>query len=849
MAKQKVAIIGGVAGGASAAARLRRLDAESEITIYERGGYISYANCGLPYYIGDVIQERGALLLQTPEMMKAKFDINVKILHEVTQIDPDNKKLLIKNVQTGETVEDSFDKLIISTGSSPFIPPIPGIDAPNIFKLWSVEDTDTIKAFCNENKPKNAVVIGAGFIGIEMAENLHELGLNVNIVEMQSHIIPMIDDDMASLLHQNVNMNNVKLFLGEAVEKFENKGDKTTVTMKNIETGEIKTIDADLIILSIGVRPNSEIAKNCGIAVNAKGGIITNNKMETSHKDIYAVGDVIEVDNYITKERTMIPLAGPANKMGRIVADVIAGLDSKYDGSMGTSIAKVFDLSIGFVGFSDTALIRAGKVKDKDFHSIIINQKSHAGYYPGATTLTLKMSFTKEGKILGCQIIGQESVDKAIDIVATIMRTDGTIYDLTELELSYAPPFSSAKAPVNMLGFVAENILKGLVKLTPAEEVKKMVSKTDEIPDFLILDVTEDIERQVFKIDGSIQIPMTAMYQRWEELLPHKDKHIIVYCAVGVRSYNMARFLSNRGFENVSVMSGGTEFYKSLMHTLNANVDFTENNNPNNKGNASSSTPSSQNDTELDIKDLNCCGLQCPGPIMKVNETMLTMKNGESLKVISTDMGFATDIDAWCKATGNTLLEKRREGKENIVIIRKGLDFEDVEKHNALSNATTPAPVQNGQTIVVFSGDLDKVLASLIIANGAASMGKNVTMFFTFWGLNAIRKPGKQNVKKDFMSNMFGKMMPQGAEKLKISNMNMGGMGTSLMKKVMKEKNVSSLNELIKQAQQNGVRFIACTMSMDVLGITESELLDGVEYGGVAAYLGYTNDSNSNLFI
>ncbi len=841
MGKQKVIIIGGVAGGASAAARLRRLDIEAEITIYERGGYISYANCGLPYYIGDVIEDRDALLLQTPEMMKQKFNIDVKVLHEVIKINPEKNSLIVKNLETGKEIEDNFDKLIISTGSSPFIPPIPGIDAPNIFKLWTVEDTDKIKSFYEANKPKNAVVIGAGFIGIEMAENLHELGMNVNIVEMQSHVIPMIDDDMASLLHQNINMNNVKLFLGETVEQFENKGDITTVKMKSG-----KTIDADLVILSIGVRPNSELAKDCGIALNQRGGILTNKYMETSHKNIYAVGDVVEVDNYITKERTMIPLAGPANKMGRIVANIVSGKNSCYKGSMGTSIARVFDLAIGFVGFSDVALERMGKVKGKDFHSIIINQKSHAGYYPGATPLLMKMSFTPTGEILGAQIVGQDTVDKAIDIIATIMRTNKTIYDLTELELAYAPPFSSGKAPVNMLGFVAENLLTGLVQFAHPDEVKKLIHSENN--DVIILDVTESVEREVFKIKDSVHLPMTEIHQRWEELLPYKDKRIITYCAVGVRSYNVSRFLSERGFSKVEVLAGGTELYKSMCHEINRNVDFDSKKKP--------VTHDFVKTENLDCRELNCCGLQCPGPIMKVNDSISEMADGEVLKVRSTDMGFTMDIESWCKATQNTLIDICKEDKESVVFIQKGLDKIAKESSSNDDTATHPvAPTNgnvtmpNGQTIVVFSGDLDKVLASFIIANGAASMGKEVTMFFTFWGLNALRKAENQKVDKDFMSSMFGKMMPQGADKLTISKMNMAGMGTSMMKKVMKEKNVSNIGDLIKQAQENGVRFIACTMSMDVLGITKEELIDGIEFGGVAAYLGYTNNANSNLFI
>ncbi|PXV95638.1 CoA-disulfide reductase [Lachnotalea glycerini] len=831
---QKTIIIGGVAGGASAAARLRRRDAAMEIIMLEKGDYISYANCGLPYYIGDVIQNRDALLLQTPQAMKKKFNIDVRISSEVIKINPDEKKVLIKNQKTDEEYEESYDKLIIATGSSPIKPPIEGIDNESIFTLWTIPDMDKIKAYLKSNTPKRAAVIGGGFIGLEMAENLHAEGLNVTLIEMQNQVMAPADFEMAQLLHENMRANNVNLLLGDGVKSFSNENGITSILLNSG-----KTIQVDMVILSIGVKPNSALAKNAGIALNSKGGIIVDEHLQTSKPDIYAVGDVIEVDNYVLKNKTMIPLAGPANKQGRIVADNIAGDKKRYNGSLGTAVAKVFDLSVATVGMNEKTLMTQGKEKNKDYYTVLINQKSHAGYYPDATPITLKLIFDHEGKIYGAQAVGQDGVDKRIDTIAVTMRLNGTIYDLTELELAYAPPFSSAKDPVNMLGFVAENVLNGYVSFIEYNEMDEMILNSDQSK-YTVLDVTEDIERMVFQIPDSHHIPLGQLKERFHEL--NKEKLIITYCAIGVRSYNAARLLMQNGFKRVAVLSGGTSFYKSMHH---ADMLKEENEMKSTVTAAQIKEAPSENVTaNQELKVLDCCGLQCPGPIVKVNDAMSQMKDSEILRVSATDMGFARDIEAWCKRTGNTLVKKERKDKENIVYIKKGTGFCEMERS---TNETVVLP--QGKTIIVFSGDLDKVLASFIIANGAAAMGRPVTMFFTFWGLNALRKTETVKVKKPLIEKMFGIMMPQGTKKLKLSKMNMGGMGTQMMKKVMKDKNVDSLEALMKQAMANGVKLVACTMSMDVMGITKEELIDGVELAGVASYLGDAEESNVNLFV
>lgn len=874
MAKKTV-IIGGVAGGATTAARLRRRDEKMQIVILERGGYISYANCGLPYYIGDVIKSRDALLLQTPEAMKAKFDIDVRVMSEVTRILPEEKVVEVRNLRTGEIYRESYDNLVLATGSSPVKPPIPGIDGENIFTLWSVPDTDRIKSYIIEKRPKRAAVIGGGFIGLEMAENLHAQGLKVSVIEMQDQVMAPLDLDMANLLHENLRMNGVNLILGDGVKEFHRADGITT-----LELTSGKMVETDMVILSIGVRPNSELAAQAGAALNKRGGVQVDEYLKTTLPDVYAVGDVIEVDHYVTKEKTMIPLAGPANKQARILADNLAGDQKKYNGTLGTAVAKVFDLHAASVGLNEKQLRAMGKVKNQDYFTALINQKSHAGYYPGAVPLTLKMMFGQEGKIFGGQIVGQDGVDKRIDTLAAVMRLNGTIYDLEELEPAYAPPFSSAKDPVNMLGFTAENILRGMVSFIEWEELDAMLADPERKETFTILDVTEEMERMVYSIPGSYHIPLGKLRGRMEEL--DRDKLIIPYCAIGVRSYNAARILSQNGFEKVVVLAGGTAFYKS-MHWQKAEafpgsggpeeVQQSESEQEDRKKPAAreENTMKAEAISDKELRVLDCCGLQCPGPIMKVHEAVLEMKENEVLKVCATDMGFAADIGSWCRRTGNTLVKTERADKENIVYIRKGTadcvsgisgsDTGNVsccgagqmsQKGTQVCGTQGNLPtteLPQGKTIIVFSGDLDKVLASFIIANGAAAMGRPVTMFFTFWGLNALRKSDGPSVKKPFMEKMFGAMMPKGSRKLKLSKMNMAGMGTAMMKKVMKDKNVDSLESLMQHARKSGIRLVACTMSMDIMGITKEELIDGVELAGVASYLGDAEESNVNLFV
>lgn len=833
---QRVLIVGGVAGGASTAARLRRLDESLEIVMFEKGEYISFANCGLPYYIGETIKERDELLLQTPEAMKARFNIDVRVNNEVLKINRDKKEVEVKNLLTEEVYNESYDYLVLSPGSTPLKPPILGIDSPNIFSLWNIPDTDKIKEHVDNKGPKRAVVIGGGFIGIEMAENLYDRGLDVTIVEMADQVMAPLDFEMAQIVHQHIKSKDVKLYLQDGVKEFQHNNGITTIVL---QSG--KKIETDMVILSIGIRPQSKLASDAGLEVNQRGGIIVDQYLRTSDESIYALGDAIEVVDFMNGNKTMIPLAGPANKQGRIAANNIAGKGEGYKGTQGTSIAKVYDLTVASTGHNEKILKRNGLEYGKDYKVSIIHSKSHAGYYPGAFTMSIKLIFGLEGKILGAQIVGYEGVDKRIDVIAAAIRFNGTIYDLKELELAYAPPYSSAKDPVNMVGFTAENILSGDVDVIQWNEIDN-IDKSSSI----ILDVRDEVERELGYIENSVSIPLDQLRDRLSEL--DKEKEIVIYCAVGLRGYIAARILKQHGFNKVKNLSGGYTTYSCV---------FCQDENTDKCSGGSCSTEVTFDESgrqeiienvKNNIVKLNVCGLSCPGPITQVYQRMQELQVGDILEIRATDAGFFNDIKTWCKRTGNTFISGEKEKNEFVVTIQKGTG----NIASSASNITKDLRIQStkeDKSMVVFSGDLDKAIAAFIIANGAASMGRKVTMFFTFWGLNILRKPEKVEAEKGFMDKMFGMMMPRGSKKLGLSKMNMGGLGAKMIRKVMNDKNISSLEDLIKQAINSGVNIVACTMSMDVMGITKDELIDGIEYGGVAAYLGAAEESDVNLFI
>lgn len=814
----KYIIVGGVAGGATVAARLRRNDENAEIILFERGEYVSYANCGLPYYIGEVINNRDNLFVQTVEGFKGRYNIDIRIRSEVEKVDAAGKSVEIFDIESGRRYYETYDKLILSPGAEPLKPKIEGIESSRIFTLRNVPDTDKIKRFLTVKKVEKAVIVGGGFIGLEMAENLHEWGIKIDLVEMAPQVMAHLDFSMASIINSELTTKGVNLHLNDAVKRFEENPAAITV-----ELSSGKKLDADMVIWSIGVKPEVKLAKSAGIEIGLSGGIKVNEYMQTSNEHIYALGDATEVIHTVTGKPALIPLAGPANKQGRIVADnIVYGNTSKYEGTIGTGIAKVFDLTVASTGANGKLLNSAG-IK---YISSFTHSSSHAGYYPNALPISIKILFAPEdGRLLGAQVVGFDGVDKRIEMFAQVIKSKGTIYDLMNIEHAYAPPFSSAKDPVNMAGFVADNILKGRVKIVSWRKAEK----SDPANDFL-LDVRTKDEYSLGAIDNSVNIPLDELRGRLSEI--PTDKRVIVYCAVGLRGYVASRILYQNGFENVFNLSGGYKTYSIATARQNATQFFA--------GQITADDTLSEIDKETFIS-VDATGLQCPGPIMQLKKSYDTLNLGERLEIRATDMAFGKDVASWCKITGAKLISL--ESRMGVITAR-------VEKGEASSSCRiSGGVVGDNKTIVVFSDDLDKALASFIIANGAASMGKKVTIFFTFWGLNVIKRKQPIKVKKDLMGKMFGMMLPKNASSLKLSKMNMMGMGSFMMRYIMKKKNIDTLESLIDQAREAGVEFIACKMSMDVMGVHEEEIMEGVNFAGVATYLEKSEEANMSLFI
>ncbi|MDO5095224.1 MAG: FAD-dependent oxidoreductase [Peptostreptococcaceae bacterium] len=834
---KKIVIVGGVAGGATAIARMRRLDEQAEIILLERGEYVSFANCGLPYYIGGVIEQREALFVSTPEAIMAKYHVDVRVQSEAIAIDRINKKVQVKNLKNDELYQLPYDKLLLSTGSTPIKPNVEGFDGENVFTLWNIPDTDRVYEYIEQNNPKTATVIGGGFIGLEMAENLAHRGIAVTVVEKANQVMAPIDYDMAQIVHGHLREKGIDLIVENGVQRIRHLKSGSIVVL---EDG--RNVPADLVILSIGIRPNNELAKSARLQLNERGGVVVNEYMQTDDESIYAVGDITEIEDFILKNKTMVPLAGPANKQGRIAADnMILGNRQKYSGAQGTSVAKIFDLTVASTGANEKTLQRMGKKYGEDYKITTIHSNSHAGYYPNAGTMVIKVIFGQDGKLFGAQIVGYDGVDKRIDVLATSIRLGADVYDLTELELAYAPPYSSAKDPVNMAGYTAVNQLEKLVEVVRVEEL------ADLDKDTILVDVREPMEREMGYIPNSISVPLGQIRNRIGEF--DKSKKYIVSCAVGLRGYIASRILKQYGFQVKNLMGGYRSysyFYGSggqspVEKFEDSGVAGTKKSNePSDVSNHQAAKSSSEGNEAL---VLNVCGLCCPGPIVEVSRALEKMEDGEILQVISTDPGFYSDINSWANSTGNELIERSsKEGKFYAMIKKKRLNKEI----SAVSSNNLPC---KEKTMIVFSGDLDKAIASFIIANGAAAMGNKVNMFFTFWGLNILRKNGFVPTEKDFISKMFGWMMPRGSKRLGLSKMNMFGAGSVMIRSVMKKQNVYSLEELIQQAIDSGVKLTACQMSMDVMGIKKEELIDGIEIGGVATMLEDNDNSNMNLFI
>ena len=819
--KRKYVIVGGVAGGATAAARIRRLTEDAEIILFEKGEYISYANCGLPYYIGGVIEERDKLFVQTPEAFGKRFNIDVRTQSEVTAIDTASKEVSVKTAD-GKTYTQSYDKLLLSPGASPVVPPLPGIQSEGIFTLRNVNDTDKIKTYLDSHKVSRAVIVGGGFIGLEMAENLRHAGSQVAVVEMAPQVMGPIDYSMAALVHEHLQEKGIKLYLGEAVERFSRQCEELTVHFKSgIE------LKADMVLLSIGVRAETRLAQEAQLRLGEMRGIWVNEYLQTSDENIYAVGDAIEYPHPITGKPWLNFLAGPANRQARIVADnMVLGNRVSYEGSIGTAIAKVFDLTVASTGLPAKRL----KQMEIPYLSATIHNGSHAGYYPGSMQMDIKITFSPtDGKLYGAQIVGYDGVDTRIDQYALAIKQGATVEQLTRLEHAYAPPFSSAKDPVAISGYVASNILSGKMQPLYWREMQQA-----DTTDITLVDVRTPDEFALGSITGAINIPLDEMRQRLAEIPTNRP--VWLFCGVGLRGYLASNILKANGYSEVRNLIGGLKTYNAATAKIATPKGFDDECH-NQAAERCCSSPC-QDKTSIKV---DACGIQCPGPIMKMKQAIDKLEAGQRLIVKATDAGFPRDAEAWCRTTGNRFIGKHSESGIHIV---------EIEKSVALAaEATQPVANAQGKTFILFSDDLDKALATFVLANGAAATGKKVSIFFTFWGLNAIKKTHKPSVAKDIWGRMFSWMLPSDSTKLSLSKMNMLGIGSKMMRFLMAKKGVDSLESLRQQAIDNGVEFIACQMSMDVMGISRDELLDNVNVGGVASYMERAEKANVNLFI
>ncbi len=820
----KIVIVGGVAGGATAAARIRRNTEKAEIILFEKGAHISYANCGLPYYLGGVINDRDRLFVQTPEAFGRRFNIDVRTHSEVTAIDVASRRVTVVT-SDGKTYSESYDRLLLSPGASPVRPPLPGIDTKGIFTLRNVADTDRIKSYMQSHKVKRAVIVGGGFIGLEMAENLQHAGAEVAVVEMANQVMGPVDYSMAALVHEHLLQKGVKLYLEQAVESFEETSEGVKVKFRSGIN-----LDADLVILSIGVRAETRLATEAGLKLGEMKGIYVNEYLQTSDEHVYAVGDAIEYPHPVTGKPWLNFLAGPANRQARIVADnMVFGNRVRYEGSIGTAIAKVFDQTVASTGLPAKRL----KQMDIPYLSATIHSGSHAGYYPAASQMDIKVTFSPvDGKLYGAQIVGYDGVDKRIDEFALVIKRGGTVYDLTCLEHAYAPPFSSAKDPVAVAGYVAGNILSGKVIPLYWRELQQA-----DLSKVTLVDVRTADEFALGGIPGAINIPLDELRERMKEI--PTDKPAYLYCGIGLRGYLASNILKENGFSEVRNLVGGLKTYKAAVAKVTTPQWTDTKMKVQEEKDSSACSIVSPSDAKLLTVD--ACGLQCPGPILKLKKTVEEMRAGDRLEIQATDAGFPRDAESWCRSTGNKFLKSEAGAGFYKVLIEKSTP--------CAAEALKTDISAKGKTFIMFNDDLDKALATFILANGAAATGQKVTIFFTFWGLNTIKKVKKPKMKKDIFGRMFGMMLPSSSLSLKLSKMNMFGMGSRMMRYLMKVKGVDSLESLRQQAIDNGVEFIACQMSMDVMGVHRDELLDNVTVGGVATYMERAEQSNVNLFM
>ena len=796
--RMKVIIVGGVAAGAGAAARLRRLSEDCEILLLEKGDFISYANCGLPYHLGGVIADRENLLVMPPARFAAWLNVDVRLRHEVTAIDPAKKVVTIRTPEGMR--EESYDKLLLATGAEP------RSGAPHgegrVLHLWTMADMDRIAA--KLAGARRAVIVGGGFIGLETAENLRHRGLAVTLLQRSNHVLPTFDAEMAQPLAAELRSLGVDLRFGAAVAAYDESPDEVKVKL-----ADGSAVAADVVVECIGVQPASQLARAAGLRCGERGHIAVDEYLQTSNPDIYAAGDAVEVTDPVFGGPIAIPLAGPANKQGRIAAANMLGGKVPYRGSLGASVVRVGSLTAAGVGWTEARLKAAGKPYTK----IYLHPASSASYYPGSGRLSMKLMFGADGAIYGAQIVGPAGVDKRIDTIAQAMRARRTAPELGELELAYAPPYSSAKDPVNFAGFIAENVLSGLSD----------VVYPDTIPaDAQVLDVREPEEHELGAIPGALNIPLGELRRRLGEL--DRGRLIVTCCQVGLRGYLAERILKQHGFRAAN-LSGGWMTWR-MFHPEPAAPAEPE--------------PAPESPPMADAPVLDVRGLACPGPVLKLKAALGNAAPGTAVRLLAAGT-FEPDLRNWARGAGAEIRHLVREGAS--------LEAEVVKSGGAPAAKAAEGTAEKSAAIVLFSNDFDKAMAALILANGFAAAGMKVSIFFTFWGLTVLRKNPAPKVRKDLVSRMFGWMLPTGARKLALSKMDMMGMGTAMMKRVMKKQSVMSLPELIESARAAGVRFIACEMAMDVMGLRREELIEIDEVAGVASFAALARESGTTLFI
>ncbi|MDR0535754.1 MAG: FAD-dependent oxidoreductase [Puniceicoccales bacterium] len=818
----RLLIVGGVAAGASTAARARRLSEEARITLLERGPDVSFANCGLPYHIGGEIADRARLAVQTPESLSALLNLDVRVNTEAVAIDPARRQVRIRRADSGVEETLSYDKLVLATGSVPVRPPLPGIENPRIHTLRSLRDMDAIKRAAGG--AASVLIVGAGFIGIEMAEQLRRQGKKVALVEMLPQVLPQLDREMTFALENELRAKGVELVLGDSVASFDGSGADVSA---RLASG--RAISADLVILSIGVKPESGLAAAAGIALGARGAIKVNEWMQTSHPDIYAAGDVVESVDRVLGGPMSLALGGPANRQGRVIAShIFLGPEKArpYPGHVGTAIVRAFGMAAGVVGWTEQRL-KAARIPHE---TVLVSGDQHAEYYPGALPLTLKLLWSpQDGRVLGAQAFGVDGVDKRLDVLATALAGRMTIDDLAQLELAYAPPFGSARDVVNTVAFAAQNRRDGLVRTVP------------EAPaDSRLLDVRPAVVAEIDPIPGALNIPFAQLRPRLGSL--DRETAWTTVCSLGKTSYFAARVLAQNGFD-VQSLSGG----RKLGH-ISGQGRVAPPATP-----LASPAPATAKTT---METLDCCGLGCPGPLLRLKERFDTLAPGDELHVMATDPGFRADVSAWCRSANNDLISVFEEKGVVHAHLRKtggaGRPAPAAPQTTSETAASSAAPSRRkGATVVVFSAEMDKVMAALVIANGAAALGGRVTLFFTFWGIAALRRKhaGQAGERKNLIDRVFGWMLPRGLARLPLSRLNVGGIGALFMKRRMKSRNLPNLPGLLDAARQSGVRLVACAMSMSALGIQREELMDGVELGGVADYLESAEQAGTNLFV